>query len=168
MSKRAMLSWAIASAILLSAQLSLAQSGSTPKAPSSPQVKFINPDGLAKPSGYTHAVVVEPRKLVYISGQVAWNANGEIVGKGDFRAQATQALENLEIALAASGATPRDLIKINYYVVNLKPDQVAIIREVRTKYFSQEHPPASTMVGVTSLAREDFMIEIEAIAAVNP
>lgn len=60
-----------------------------------------------------------------------------------------------------------DLIKVNYYVVNLKPDQVRIIREVRSNYFSAEHPPASTLVGVTALAREDFMIEIEAVAVVK-
>jgi enamine deaminase RidA (YjgF/YER057c/UK114 family) len=98
---------------------------------------------------------------------VAWDAKGEIVGKGDFRAQVTKALENLELALSAAGATMEDLIKVNYYVVNLKPDQVPIIREVRSKYFSAEHPPASTLVGVTALAREDFMIEIEAVAVVN-
>jgi enamine deaminase RidA (YjgF/YER057c/UK114 family) len=106
-------------------------------------------------------------KLVYISGQVAWDAKGEIVGKGNFRVQVTKALENLKIALTAAGATMEDLIKVNYYVVNLKPDQVPIIREVRSKYFFAEHPPASTLVGVTALAREDFMIEIEAIAVVK-
>jgi 2-iminobutanoate/2-iminopropanoate deaminase len=111
--------------------------------------------------------VAEPRKLVYVSGQVAWDTNGEIVGKGDLRVQVTKALENLKIALAAAGATTEDLIKVNYYVVNLKPDQVPIIREVRTKYFSAEHPPASTLVGVTALAREDFLIEIEAVAVLK-
>jgi 2-iminobutanoate/2-iminopropanoate deaminase len=105
--------------------------------------------------------------LVYVSGQVAWDTNGEIVGKGDLRVQVTKALENLKIALAAAGATTEDLIKVNYYVVNLKPDQVPIIREVRTKYFSAEHPPASTLVGVTALAREDFLIEIEAVAVLK-
>ena len=67
----------------------------------------------------------------------------------------------------AAGATTDDLIKVNYYVVNLKPDQVPVIRKVRSKYFSGEHPPASTLVGVTALAREDFMVEIEAVAAVK-
>jgi len=129
------------------------------------KTQFLNPDGLSKPNGYTHVVVAQPGKLVYISGQVAWNASGDIVGKGDLRAQVTQALGNLKIALAAAGATTEDLIKVNYYVVNLKPDQVSIIREVRNKYFSAEHPPASTLAGVTALAREDFLIEIEAVAA---
>jgi enamine deaminase RidA (YjgF/YER057c/UK114 family) len=95
------------------------------------------------------------------------NVNGEVVGKGDLRAQATQAMENLKTALAAAGATMERIIKVNSYVVNLKQDQVPIIREVRSKYFSGEHPPASTLIGVTSLAREEFMIEIEAVAALE-
>jgi enamine deaminase RidA (YjgF/YER057c/UK114 family) len=64
----------------------------------------------------------------------------------------------------STGTTPQDVVKLNYYVVNLKPDQLPVIREVRNKYFSPEHLPASTLVGVTALAREDFMIEIEAVA----
>ena len=131
------------------------------------RTQFLNPSGLNKPSGYTHVVVAQPGKLVYISGQVAWNASGEIVGKGDLRTQVTQALENLKTALTAAGATTEDLIKVNYYVVNLKPDQVPIIREIRTKYFSEEHAPASTLVGVTGLARGDFLIEIEAVAVLK-
>jgi enamine deaminase RidA (YjgF/YER057c/UK114 family) len=131
------------------------------------KTRFINPEGLSKPPGYTHVVIAQPGKLVYIAGQVAWNASGEIVGKGDLHAQVTQALENLKTALAAAGATTEDLIKVNYYVVNLKPDHLPIIREARSKYFSAEHPPASTLVGVTALAREDFLIEIEAVAAIK-
>jgi enamine deaminase RidA (YjgF/YER057c/UK114 family) len=157
---------ALVAIIFLAAQIVAAQSGSTSKG-TTPQTRFLNPDGLNKPAGYTHVVVAEPRKLVYVSGQVAWDANGEIVGKGDLRVQVTKALENLKIALAAAGATMEDLIKVNYYVVNLRPDQVPIIREVRTKYFSAERPPASTLVGVTALAREDFMIEIEAVAVLK-
>jgi enamine deaminase RidA (YjgF/YER057c/UK114 family) len=95
------------------------------------------------------------------------NAKGEVVGKGDLRTQVTQVMDNLKTALAAAGATMKDVIKANYYVVNLKPDQVAVIREVRSKYFSAEHPPAGTLVGVTALVQEGYMIEIEAVAAVK-
>ncbi|MFY9528092.1 MAG: RidA family protein [Candidatus Acidiferrales bacterium] len=153
--------------IVLTGQTAAAQSGGTSKGATPSETRFLNPDGLNKPAGYTHVVVTEPGKLVYISGQVAWDDKGEIVGKGDFRVQVTKALENLKIALTAAGATMENLIKVNYYVVNLKPDQVRIIREVRSKYFSAERPPASTLVGVTALAREDFMIEIEAVAVVK-
>ena len=157
----------LAAMIVLTGQITAAQSGGTSKGAMQSETRFLNPDRLNKPAGYTHVVVTEPGKLVYISGQVAWDAKGGIVGKGDFRVQVTKALENLRIGLTAVGATMEDLIKVNYYVVNLKPDQVPVIREVRTKYFSAEHPPASTLVGVTALAREDFMIEIEAVAAVK-
>jgi enamine deaminase RidA (YjgF/YER057c/UK114 family) len=129
--------------------------------------QFINPGALSTPKGFTHVVVTQPGKLVYVSGQTARNASGDIVGTGDLRAQVTQALANLKAALAAAGATTDDLIKVNYYVVNLKSDQVPVIREVRTKYLSGEHPPASTLVGVTALAQEGLMIEIEAVAAIK-
>src|SRR5215831_12555238 len=153
--------------IALLAPLAPAQTATTAKESTTMQTQFLNPSGLSKPTGYTHVVVAQPGKLIYISGQIALNGAGEVVGKGDLRAQITQVMENLKIALAAAGATPDNIIKVNYYVVNLKPDQLPVIREVRNKYFSADHPPASTLVGVTALAREEFLIEIEAVAAVK-
>ena len=150
--------------IFFQTQLALAQAGRTTKEQTTAQPQFINPSGLSKPNGYTHVVIVQPETLVYVSGQVALNAAGEVVGKDDLRAQVAQVMENLKTALLAAGASLQDVIKLNYYVVNLKPDQLPIIREVRNKYFSAEHPPASTLVGVTVLAREQFLIEIEAVA----
>ena len=131
------------------------------------KLQFLNPAGLSKPKGFTQVVIAQPGKVIYISGQVPMNANGEIVGSGDFRAQVTQVMENLKTALVAAGATMKDVIKANYYVVNLKPEQVAVIREVRGQYFSAEHPPAGTLVGVTGLVQEGYMLEIEAEAAVK-
>jgi enamine deaminase RidA (YjgF/YER057c/UK114 family) len=152
-------------AIILLAPFARAQSERPSK--QTTKMQILNPAGLSKPSGFTQVVVAQPGKLVYVSGQTAANASGDVVGKGDFRAQVTQVMENLKVALAAVGATMNDVIKLNFYVVNLKPDQVAVIREVRSKYLSAERPPASTLVGVTALAREDYMIEIEAIAAMK-
>jgi enamine deaminase RidA (YjgF/YER057c/UK114 family) len=157
----------VAFMIALLAPLALGQTAHTAKESPTMQPQFLNPSGLSKPTGYTHVVVAQPGKLIYLSGQVALNAAGEVVGKGDLRAQVTQVMENLKTALAAVGATPDNIIKVNYYVVNLKPDQLPVIREVRNKYFSADRPPASTLVGVTALAREDFMIEIEAVAAMK-
>lgn len=131
------------------------------------KAQFLNPPGLSKPMGYTQVVVAQTGKMIYVSGQVPLNASGVVVGKGDLRAQVTQVMENLKTALAAAGATMNDVVKANYYVVNLKPDQVPVIREVRSKYFSAEHPPAGTLVGVTALVQEGYMIEIEAVAAVK-
>jgi enamine deaminase RidA (YjgF/YER057c/UK114 family) len=152
-------------ALIVLTALTAAPTGSAPVTHA--ETKFLNPKGLSKPAGFTQVVVVEPSKVVYVSGQTASNASGEVVGKGDLRAQVTQAMENLKFALTASGMTMEDVVKLNYYVVNLKPDQVPIIREVRKKYLSTEHPPASTLVGVTALVQDELMIEVEAIAAVR-
>jgi enamine deaminase RidA (YjgF/YER057c/UK114 family) len=129
--------------------------------------KFINPPTLSTPRGYTHVVTATGGKMVFIAGQVAWDAKGEIVGKGDLRAQATQVYENLKAALAAAGATFTDVVKMNTYIVNFKAADLPIIREVRAKYFLQENLPASTLVGVQALAVEGLLIEIEVIAMVK-
>jgi enamine deaminase RidA (YjgF/YER057c/UK114 family) len=155
----------LAGTIVLLAQFASAQAERSPK--ETIGVRFLNPHGLSKPKGFTQVVVAPPSKLIYVSGQVPLNVNGEIVAKGDFRGQVTQVMDNLKTALAAAGATMNDVIKANYYVVNLKPDQVAVIREVRSKYFSADHPPAGTLVGVTALVQEGYLIEIEAEAVVK-
>jgi enamine deaminase RidA (YjgF/YER057c/UK114 family) len=129
--------------------------------------ELLNPEGLSEPPGYTHVVVVSPGKLAYISGQVSLNADGEVVGEGDLRTQATQVYANLKIALAAVGANFSDVVKLNTYVVNLQPEHAAILREVRQTQIPQAPPPASTLVGVTGLARKEFMIEVEAVAVVK-
>ena len=151
--------------LVLLPQLASAQAERTSK--ETTKTQFLNPAGLSKPAGFTQVVVTQPGKLIYISGQVSVNAGGDVVGKGDLRAQVTQVMENLKTALTAAGATMNDLTKLNFYVVNMKPDQVSVIREIRGKYLSAEHPPASTLIGVTALAREDYMIEIEGIAALK-
>lgn len=159
-----LLSVPIAALLVLMTQPSAGQGGSG--AAEHAPTQYLNPDGLTKPNGYTQVVVVsEPTQLIYLSGQTARSPGGQIVGKGDLRAQVTQAMENLRTALTAAGATMEDIVKLNYYVVNLQPDQVAIIREVREKYLRGEHPPAATLVGVTALAAADLMVEIEAVAA---
>ena len=149
--------------IFFPAVLAPAQAGQTAKEQTNPQ--FVNPPALSKPNGYTHVVILRPDRLIYVSGQVALNPAGELVGKNDLRAQVTQVMENLKTALAAAGASFQDVVKLNYYVVNLNAEKLAIVREVRNKYISAEHAPARTLVGVTALAREEFMIEVEVVAA---
>lgn len=128
--------------------------------------EFINPAGLSAPRGYTHVVSISSGKTVYVSGQVALDARAELVGRGDLRRQTEQVFENLITALAAAGAMLADVVKITYFVVSLKPEDGAIIREARSRYFGEKFP-ASTMVGVTALAMEGLLVEIEAIAAVD-
>jgi len=127
------------------------------------QVKFINP----KPVGYSDAAVVEGGRTIYISGQVPVDGQGNVVGKGDLKAQTVQVFENLKRVLEAGGADFSAVVKINIYIVNARPEDVAVVRAVRRNYLSQTNPPASTLVGVTSLVDPNFLIEIEAIAVVK-
>lgn len=130
--------------------------------------EFINPPGMFAAGGYTNTVTVSGGKMVFIAGQVAFDAKGQIVGKGDLRAQFRQTYENVRIALAAAGATPADVVKLTTYVVNWDPaTHRAINRDERAKFFPQQNPPASTTVGVQALALEGLLVEIEVIAVVR-
>ncbi len=130
--------------------------------------KYINPDTLLAPRGYTHVVSVEgARKMIFVAGQVAVDKAGKLVGAGDLPAQARQAAANVKDALAAAGATPADIVKMNAYIVNYKQSDYSAMREARAVLFPEgTNPPASTLVGVTALAVDGLMIEIEAIAMV--
>ena len=130
-------------------------------------VEFLNPPTLCKTHGWTHVVITGGGKMIHISGQTAIDAAGNIVGRGDLKRQTEQTFENLRLALAAAGATWRDVTVTRLYVVNLQPEHVPIIREVRSRYVSAEHPPASTLVGVSALVGADWLIEIEATAIVE-
>src|SRR5579883_620170 len=130
------------------------------------QKQFLNPPALNPTNGFTHVVTATGGKTIYVSGQVSVNQKAEVVGKGDLRAQVEHTFENLKVALAAAGATFNDVVKITYYVVDLKPEHVPHIREVRRKYLNMEHPPASTLVGVAALVVPDWLVEIELVAVV--
>ena len=130
---------------------------------SRPNVQFVNPPTLSVPTGYTHVVEVVRGKTVYISGQVSADKSGNVVGKGDFAAQATQVFENLKAALAAAGATFDNLVKVTTFVTDMS--HIGTLRAIRGKYYGK-NAPASTLVQIGKLAHEDFMIEIEAIAVV--
>ncbi len=128
------------------------------------QVKRSNPPTLSKPTGYTHVVeVTGPAKTVYISGQIALDKDGIVVGAGDMKAQAEQVFRNLQAALEAAGAKFSDVVKMNTYITDI--DKAPAVREVRARYFG-ETAPASTLVQVVHLARPEFLLEIEVIAVV--
>jgi enamine deaminase RidA (YjgF/YER057c/UK114 family) len=128
------------------------------------EVTHLNPDTLSKPTGYTHVVSARGQRLIYVAGQIAFDKNGELVGRGDLRAQAVQVYENVKSALEAANATLDDVVKLNTYVVNYTPELRPILAGVRSQYFAQDRPPANTLVGVTSLALEGLLLEIEAVA----
>jgi enamine deaminase RidA (YjgF/YER057c/UK114 family) len=126
---------------------------------------YINPNTVSKPGAYTHVVSAQGGRVVFISGQVALDAAGNLVGPGDLAAQATQVFENLRACLASVGATFADVTKMTTFIVSYRPAaDRAILGAVRAKYLPAENPPASTLVGVQSLATPDIMIEIEATA----
>jgi 2-iminobutanoate/2-iminopropanoate deaminase len=128
------------------------------------QVKRTNPPTLSKPTGYTHVVeVTGPAKMVYISGQIALDKDGNVVGVGNMKAQAEQVFKNLEAALTAAGGKFSDVVKMNMFTTDV--DQIAAIREVRSRYFG-DTTPASTLVQIVHLARPEFMLEVEVIAAI--
>jgi 2-iminobutanoate/2-iminopropanoate deaminase len=130
------------------------------------QVKRVNPPALSKPTGYTHVVeVTGPQKTIYISGQIAFDKDGNIVGAGDMKAQAEQVFKNLQAALAAAGATFADVVKMNSYITDM--DKAPAVREVRARYFG-DATPASTFVKVAGLVRPELLLEIEVIAVVKP
>ena len=129
--------------------------------------QFINPPALNPTAGFTHVVTATGGTTVYVSGQAGVDERGEVVGRGDFRAQVERTFENLKAALAAAGATFADVVKVTYFVLGLKPEHVPVLREVRGHYLDRESPPASTLVGVAALVVPDWLVEIEVVAVVG-
>jgi reactive intermediate/imine deaminase len=124
-----------------------------------------NPDTVAPPIGsYSHAVRIETGDTlwIYVSGQIAFDATGNIVGRGDLRAQTEQVFENLARVLEANGASFEDVVKIQTFMTAL--DDLAGSREVRLRYLPSE-PPASTTVKVDALVVSDALIEVDVVAA---
>jgi enamine deaminase RidA (YjgF/YER057c/UK114 family) len=108
--------------------------------------RFISPDTLPRPFGYSHVVDVPASRIVYVSGQVPLDTAGELVGAGDFQAQARQVFANLNAALEAAGVGWDDVVKLNFFVTDLS--EIAALREIRDEYVNTAQPPASTLVQV--------------------
>ena len=127
-----------------------------------PEKRFLSPDTLSPPFGYSHVVDAPASRIVYVSGQVPLDTEGQLVGVGDFEAQVRQVFANLTAALEAVGVAWSDVVKLNYFLVDVS--QVASVRAIRDEYVDMERPPASTLVEVSRLFRDDVLIEIEAVA----
>jgi reactive intermediate/imine deaminase len=124
--------------------------------------RFLSPETMPPPFGYSHVVEAPAGRTVYISGQVPLDLEGQLVGEGDFEAQTRQVFANLSAALEAAGASWDDVVKLNYFLTDV--GQIGVIRTVRDEYVNTEKPPASTLVEVSSLFRPEAMVEIEAVA----
>jgi enamine deaminase RidA (YjgF/YER057c/UK114 family) len=131
-----------------------------------PSITRVNPPELGTPPGYSQVVEVAADRIIFIAGQTALDRDGNLVGKGDFGAQAVQVFHNVTIALKARGCTAANLVKLTVFLTDM--DNLGAYREARNRFFASVTPPAApavTLVEVSKLYGTDFLIEIEAIAA---
>lgn len=129
-------------------------------------LKFINPSALATPKGYSHAVHLDlgNAKMIIMSGQVALDKQGNVVGKGDLAKQIEQTFLNIKALVEDAGGTMNDVVKISNYLIDLS--QIQVFRDIRDKFINVKDPPASTTVQVSRLFREELLVEIEATAII--
>jgi enamine deaminase RidA (YjgF/YER057c/UK114 family) len=130
-------------------------------------IRRINPPELGTPPGYSQVVDAPATRIVFISGQTALDERGELVGKNDIAAQAEQVFKNLGVALEAAGCSASNLVKMTVFVRDI--GHLAAYREARNRFFATVTPaaaPAVTLVEVSKLYGPDFLIEIEAVAAI--
>jgi enamine deaminase RidA (YjgF/YER057c/UK114 family) len=130
-------------------------------------IRRLNPPELGKPPGYSQIVEVRAGRMIFIAGQTALDRNGALVGKDDFSAQAKQVFRKLGIALQSVGCTAAHLVKLTVFLRDM--GKLAAYREARNRFFTTTTPtaaPAVTLVEVSKLYGEDFLIEIEAVAGI--
>jgi reactive intermediate/imine deaminase len=124
--------------------------------------RFLAPETLPRPVGYSHVVDAPANRIIYVSGQVPLDAEGHLVGESDYEAQTRQVFENLTRALEAADAFWTDVVKLTYFLRDV--GEIAAVRAVRDEYVDAKAPPASSLVEVSGLFRDDVLIEIEAVA----
>lgn len=133
-------------------------------------ISAINPQGLAPPVDglYSQVTVVEAGKLAFVSGQVALDAEGKLVGPGDHRRQAEQVFENLKLAVEGIGGRARNIVRMTIYVVRHEESLIGPIFDAGHRVFGDEWPvTASTLLGVETLAMSSWLIEVEAVVALD-
>ena len=131
--------------------------------------QYVNPDGVfpSLPHGFSQVVIASGKKMVFVSGQTAWDARKNIVGGDSVLERARQALRNLKTAIEAAGGTLKDIVALRIYVVDYQAESGTAVGAVLREFFSQENSPASTWIGVSALAVPEFLIEIEATAVLD-
>lgn len=130
------------------------------------EVTYLNPDGLHKNPAYSQLVVIKgPMRTIYIGGQNSTDKEGQVVGKGDIKAQAIQTMNNLKVALTAGEASLSNVIKWNIYIVQGQDAKLAF-EALQEDLKTMPYPPIITGVFVSSLAQPDFLVEMDAIAVV--
>ena len=131
--------------------------------------EYLNPNSLfsSLPHGFSQVVIATGRKMVFVSGQTAWDARKNIVGGDSVLEQARQAFRNLETAMEAAGGTLKKVVALRIYVVDYQAESGTAVGIALREFFSPENPPASTWIGVSALAVPEFLIEIEATAVLD-
>ncbi len=154
--------------LFLLASTAFAADAKKPAKSANSPVRFSNPSTIAKPlSTYSQMAEVTGGKTIYIAGQVAVDASGQLVGANDFRSQVEQVFKNIKAAIEAAGGDMSSLVKTNYYCAEaVDPSQIPALREIRDKYINIAVPPTSTFVVVKRLARPEYLLEVEAVAVV--
>src|ERR1043166_2304949 len=129
--------------------------------------EHINPNSLfpSLPHGFSQLVIAAGRKMVFVSGQTAWDARKDIAGGDSVLEQARQAFRNLEKAMEAAGGTLKDIVALRIYVVDYQAESGTAVGTALREFFSAEKPPASTWIGVS--ADPEFLIEVEATAVLD-
>ena len=128
---------------------------------------YLNPPGSPTPKSYHHAVTVESGRMIFLSGQVAFDSDRNIVGNGDVVEQTRQAMRNLKSAVETGGGRISDIVQITTHVVNYEPAQLDDITGTIAEFFEPECLPTNTLVGIASLSTEGLLIEIGGIAVTN-
>ena len=131
--------------------------------------EHLNPNSLfsSLPHGFSQVVIATGRKMVFVSGQTAWDARKNIVGGDSVLEQARQAFRNLEKAMEAAGGTLKDVVALRIYFVDYQAETATVVGIALREFFSPENPPAITWIGVSALAVPEFLIEIEATAVLD-
>jgi 2-iminobutanoate/2-iminopropanoate deaminase len=136
------------------------------KAQSAPNVQLINPATVAAPRGYSHAAVIDLGncKMVIMSGQVAFDQKGNLVGPNDIAKQTEQVFRNIKSIVEAAGGNMNHLVKLGIFTTDVS--RLPELRTIRDQFINTKTPPASTLVQINKLFREDVLIEIEATAII--
>ena len=125
--------------------------------------EYLNPPELfnSLQHGFSQIVVSNPGKLIFLSGQVAWDQEKKMIHK-DFETQTRKAFENVQIAMAKAGGELKDIVLLRLYIVQYDEARGEVVGNILREFFGTETPPASTWISVAGLANPDFLIEIEA------
>lgn len=131
--------------------------------------EYVNPSSLfpSLPHGFSQVVIATGKKMVFISGQTAWDIRKNSIGGDSVLEQTRQTFRNLEMAMEAAGGTLKDIVALRIYVVDYQAESGTAVGTALREFFSPENPPASTWIGVSALAVPEFLIEIEATAVLD-